>query len=209
MEENIKNTNDGELIMLYREEDENAKNILYFKYKCIIDILISKYKLYLKKLNIDYQEVYSECSVGFSDALNHFQEDKDTILPTFITLCVERKLKSLIRKYSRQKYQSLHDTYSLDMAIDGGDVTLLDMLSDDNANDPLKNILEDESYANLVAKIKNNLTESEYEVFKLLYRGMSLGEIATILNKNYKQVDNTVQRVKAKIKKILLNVDSD
>ena len=42
--EDIINTNDNELIMLYRENDEDAKNILFYKYKFIIDILIKKYK---------------------------------------------------------------------------------------------------------------------------------------------------------------------
>ncbi len=204
-EEILKDTNDNELIMLYREEDENAKNLLFYKYKFIMDILISKYKLYLKKLNVDYQEINSECNVGFSDAINHFQEDKDTSLPTFITLCVERRIKGIIRKYNRKKYQNQNENYSLDRTFCDGDSTLLDTISDDYANDPLKNILEDESYNDLVNKIKNCLTENEYEVFALLYKGMSLPEIASILNKNYKQIDNTVQRVKMKIKKILLN----
>ena len=31
-EDMVKDTNDYELIMLYREEDEDAKNILFFKY---------------------------------------------------------------------------------------------------------------------------------------------------------------------------------
>ena len=204
LEEELKNTNDGELIMLYREEDELAKNLLYYKYKFIIDILISKYKNYLKKLNVDYQEIYSECAVGFSDGIKHFQEEKDTSLPTFITLCVERRIKGIIRKYNRKKYQEIKDVFSLDMVFDDTDSTLLDVISDESANDPLKNILEDESYASLLRKIKDNLTKTEYEVFVLLYNGLSLSEIAKILNKNYKQVDNTIQRVKSKIKKLLL-----
>ena len=204
LEEEIKKTNDSELIMLYREEDELAKNLLYYKYKCIIDILISKYKIYLKKLNVDYQEIYSECAVGFSDGIKHFQEEKETSLPTFITLCVERRIKGIIRKYHRKKYQEINDIFSLDMVFDDTESTLLDVISDESANDPLKNILEDESYGELLKKIRNNLTDTEYDVFVLLYKGMTLNEISTILNKNYKQVDNTIQRVKAKIKKILL-----
>ena len=36
----LEKTNDSELIMLYREDDEDAKNMLFYKYKFIIDILI-------------------------------------------------------------------------------------------------------------------------------------------------------------------------
>ena len=51
----LENINDYELIMLYREEDEDAKNILYLKYKFIIDILIKKYQKLITALNIDMQ----------------------------------------------------------------------------------------------------------------------------------------------------------
>ena len=37
----------------------------------------------------------------------------------------------------------------------------------------------------------------------LMVNGLKYDEIATLLNKNLKQVDNTIQRVKNKIKKII------
>lgn len=204
-EEYAKNTNDSELIMLYHEENEDAKNLLYYKYKFIIDILISKYHVYLKKLNVDYQEIYSECNVGFSDGIIHYQEDKDTSLPTFITFCVERRLKGIIRKYNRKKYQNMNETFSLDMELLDSNSTLLDTLRDEKASDPLTKILEEEGYEYLIEKIKQSLTQKEYEVFLLLNKGMSLLEISKILSLSYKQVDNTIQRVKNKIKNILNN----
>ena len=41
--EMLDNTNDSELLMLYYENDEDAKNLLFHKYKFIIDILIKKH----------------------------------------------------------------------------------------------------------------------------------------------------------------------
>ena len=40
--EDIINSNDYELLYLYHENDEQAKNILYLKYKFIINLLIKK-----------------------------------------------------------------------------------------------------------------------------------------------------------------------
>lgn len=201
--EQILNTNDSELIMLYHEEDENAKNILYLKYKFIIDILIKKYYKYLINLNIDEQEIYSECSVGFSDALKSYQDDKDAGLPTFITLCIERRIRNILRKYNREKYKGLQETYSLDYVYN--DTTLMDILSDDFEHDPLKNMTENENYIELVKQIKSKLTEKEYDVFVLMANGLSYIEIAKILNNTPKQIDNTIQRVKNKIRKIIEN----
>lgn len=196
-------TNDNELIMLYREEDEDAKNMLYYKYKFIIDVLIKKYGNWLSSLKVDYQELYSECAVGFSDALRSFQEDKDSSLPTFITLCVERRLGGVIRKYSRDKYKVMQDSYSLDFFYDDKNAALIEQLSDENNNDPLKNMAEEEEYAELIKNIKYSLTSKEYEVFVLKSRGFDYQEIAHILNKNPKQIDNTMQRIKAKIKNLI------
>lgn len=201
--EEIYNTNDNELIMLYHEENEDAKNILFYKYKFIIDILIKKYNKYLISLNIDYQEIYSECTVGFSDGLRSYQDNKSASLATFITLCIERRLGNIIRKYNREKYKGLQETYSLDYIYEESDTKLMDFISDDYEHDPLKNITEQEGYNELVDSIKEKLTKKEYEVFVLMIRGLSYVEIAKILNNTPKQVDNTKQRIKAKIRNIL------
>lgn len=201
----LEKTNDNELIMLYREDDEDAKNMLYYKYKFIIDVLIKKYSNWLSSLKVDYQELYSECAVGFSDALRSFQEDKDSSLPTFITLCIERRLGGVIRKYSRDKYKVMQDSYSLDFIYDDKNASLIEKLSDGSSNDPLKNMAEEEEYAELIENIKYSLTDKELEVFVLKIRGFDYQEIARILNRNPKQIDNTMQRIKTKIKNLIDN----
>ena len=201
--EELEKTNDSELLMLYREDDEDAKNMLFYKYKFIIDILIKKYQHWLSALKIDYQELYSECTVGFSDALYCYQEDKDSSLSTFITLCVERRLNGVIRKYSRDKYKIMQDSYSLDFIYEDKNDTLIEKLSDENNDDPLKNIAEQEEYDELIKDIKKSLTSKEYEVFVLKSRGFDYQEIAKILGKNSKQIDNTMQRIKVKIKNLI------
>ena len=203
-EEIINHTNDYELIMLYREEDEDAKNILYLKYKFIIDILIKKYQKSIAILNIDMQEVYSECAVGFSDGLRSYQENKESTLPTFITLCVERRLTGLIRKYNREKYKIIHDSYSLDYFYEQFGRPLMDII-EDTSKEPLINMTEQEEYTELLNDIKSSLSNRENQVFSLMISGFSYQQIAKILNQTPKQVDNTMQRIKLKIKKILKN----
>ena len=51
--------------------------------------------------------------------------------------------------------------------------------------------------------IESRLSDSEYEVYALMISGLKYNEIALLLNKNPKQVDNTIQRIKNKIKIIL------
>lgn len=200
-EEIIKNTNDSELIMLYRENDEDAKNILFLKYKFIIDILIKKYSKIILALNIDMQEVYSECNVGFSDALRSYQEDKDTTLATFITLCIERKIYALIKKYNREKYKIIHDSYSLDYNYEQFKRPLIEILTDNK--EPLLDMMEDEEYEELLKEIKSKLSIRENKVFDFMIKGFDYKQIAQILGSTPKQIDNTMQRLKIKIKNIL------
>ena len=124
-------------------------------------------------------------------------------MATFITLCIERRLGNIIRKYNRDKYKGMQDTFSLDYIYSEKDTRLMDLLSDDYEHDPLKNITEQEGYIELVNSIKDKLTEKEYEVFVLMIRGLSYIEIAEILNNTPKQIDNTIQRVKSKIRNIV------
>lgn len=198
----LEKTNDYELIMLYREDDEYAKNILYLKYKFIIDILIKKYQKIIIVLNIDMQEVYSECAVGFSDSLRSFQDDKDSTLPTFISLCVERRLNDLIKKYSREKYKIINDTYSLDYFYEKFGRPLMDVLSD-NSNEPLGTMMEEEEYKELLEGIEKILSKKEHNVFNFMLKGFDYKQIAKILGETPKQIDNTMQRIKNKIKKLL------
>lgn len=180
----------------------DVKNELYEKYKYIEDILIRKYLNIANSLNIDISELISEASFAFSDAINSYQNDKNAKLSTFISLCIDRRLQKLIKKYNSEKARVLNNTYSLDYDYEEG-VTLKDLISDASVNDPLNKLTEEQEYDELIDKIKDSLSLSEYEVFKLYSNGFDYQTIALLTNKNAKQIDNTIQRLKHKIRDIL------
>ena len=196
---------DEQLIGLMRESSEEAKDILFDKYRYIIDIEIKKYMSMASMLGYDYNDLYQDALVGFSEALNDYREDKAAALSSFITLCVDRKLQVSIIKAGRLKNKLINDSLSLDYTYEQFACPLRDIISDNSLNDPLENIIKDEKLADLNKLIENNLSESEYEVYALMISGLKYGEIALLLNKNPKQIDNSIQRVKNKIKKILEN----
>lgn len=194
-----------EKLIVLAKNNEEAKNELYKKYKYIEDILIRKYSSMANSLNIDINELVSEASFAFSDAINSYQNDKNAKLSTFISLCIDRRLQKLIKKYSSEKAKVLNNTYSLDYNYNEDGLTLKDLISDDSMNDPLNKLAEEQEYNELLIKIKDILSESEYEVFKLYSNGFDYQTIALITNKNSKQIDNTIQRLKHKIRDILGN----
>ena len=55
----------------------------------------------------------------------------------------------------------------------------------------------------LVDKIENSLSPAELETFKLLKNGLDRSTIMLLTNRNEKQVDNAIQRLKNKIRDII------
>lgn len=197
------NYNDNELINMIRESSEEAKDILFEKYRYIIDIEVRKYLNMANMLGYDYNDLYQDGLVGFADALNSYRDDKDTALASFITLCVDRRLHVAIIKAGRIKNKVLSDSLSLEQPYTQLQIPLKDLLSDNSENDPLENIVKEEKLSELVSKIRDVLSDSEYEVYSLMISGLKYSEIAILLDRSLKQVDNTVQRVRNKIRKII------
>lgn len=194
---------DQETIMLIRENNVEAKDIIFEKYKYIIDILINKYKRSAYVLKIDQNDLYQEAMLGFADAINTYKDDKEAKLATFITLCVERKIQNAIKKANTKKNKMFVSSISLEQQADDAFNPLIDLISDGEDSDPLVKLTNKEDYQELVDKIKGILSASEYEVYSLMINGISYIDIANLLGKTPKQIDNAIQRIRLKIKKII------
>ena len=190
--------NDSELVMLIKENHEDAKEILLNKYHYIIGLILKKYNKTAALLGIEGKDLYQEALLGFTDALNRYDEEKDASLPTFITLCVERRVRIILRMHNNSKSKLLSDAISLD-----AETGNLKQIEDTKDKDPLVSITDKEEANELDKQILETLSDSEKEVYNLLVKGFNIKEITNILNKNYKQIDNTIQRIKEKIKNIL------
>ncbi len=196
---------DEHLINMVRESSEEAKDLLYEKYRYIIELEVKKYIHLANILGYDYNDLYQDALVGFADALNSYREDKSSSLPSFISLCVSRKLQVSIKKANAAKNKMLNEAISYDYLYGSSQSPLRDMISDGSESDPLTNIIKDEKYNELQCNIKNILSDFEYEVYCLIVRGMKCGEIALLLNKSPKVISNTTHRLKNKIKTIINN----
>ena len=194
-----------ELLSMINEESEDAKDLLFEKYKYIIDIIVKKYTNMAEILGIDYSDLYQEALLGFVNAIRDYKDDKEAGLATFISVCVERKIQVALTKANRMKNKIITEAISLEHAYDYFKMPLMYILSDNNKNNPLKNIISEEDFKELIDTIKGELSAREYEVYSLMIGGLNYLDIATLLDKDPKQVDNTIQRIKTKVKKILEN----
>ena len=151
---NYKDINDSQLISMIHEASEDAKDVLFEKYKYIIDIEMKKYSRMARTLGYDINDLYQDALVGFSDALVSYRDDRHAALPSFITLCVDRKLQVSIKKAGRMKNKLLNESLSLEHVYESYASPLMDLLSDNSENDPLENILKEEKLQELFEERK-------------------------------------------------------
>lgn len=200
---NYQEFNDYELLSYVKENNEEATNILYDKYKNIINKTAYKMYNYYKNTGLEQNDLAQEGYYGLSLAIENFNDSMDTSFYTYAVTCIERKMISAIIASNRQKHKILNESVSLEKYNDDDDIVEIQSLLVDNSYNPEKIILDNEGTLSLIEKIEQNLTDFETTVFELKISNFSYKEIAEILNKDPKSVDNAIQRIKLKIKKEL------
>lgn len=197
---NYKELNDFELVYYAKEDNEDANELLYNKYKPLIVAQAAKMYKYTSHCGIEINDLIQEGMLGFSYAINSYDETKNASFYTYAMTCVERKIISAITKANRQKNKFLNESISFDVTLDDESKQFDKLLSDDSYN-PEKIILGDEQQNELLEVANRVLSDYEYKVFELKLNQFTYTEIAKILEKTPKAIDNTLQRIKNKIKK--------
>lgn len=200
MNQNYKDITDSEIISMLGEADENVNNVIYAKYNYLIDTLIKKHYRLINMYQVDKDELLCEASYGFSDGIHSFQIGKNTSLKTFLSICIERRILKIINRYSTNKIKMEKSNLSLDYSSEMGR-DLKDILTD--GKDPLSDLTSIETYNEVVDMAKDKLSDFEYEVFLYMIYNTNYKDIASALNKTPKQIDNTIQRIKLKMRKAL------
>lgn len=190
-----KDYNDYELISLAHEQNEDAINILYEKYKPIIYKKCSKYIRFIK--GVELCDLIQECYIILDYAIKNFNQDNNNTFYTFLIVCIDRYLTNEYKKSINTKNKLLNESISLD-SIDDEENSLINLINDNTSNPELE--LDNElDFINLYNKIIDKLTSLEECVFILKIQNFNYKEIASILDKDNKSIDNAIQRIKAKI----------
>ncbi len=197
-----KEYNDNELLYYVKESNEEASEIIFKKYEPLIISLAKKMYPYCKNNGLEMSDLIQEGRMGLNKAINHYEESKENLFYTFARKCIERMMLSLVVSSSRQKHKILNESLSLEFTEEEGLGNLEAIISDSSYN-PEEKILTIENEKEFMEKIKDILTDTESKVFDLKLSGFNYKEIASILDKSPKSIDNTLQRIKGKIKKIL------
>ena len=193
-----KDFNDYELLSYIAEGNEDANNIIIKKYEPLINKIATKMLPFCKNNGLEKSDLIQEGMIGLNHAIERYQEKEDVLFYTYAKKCIERKIISVVISSNRNKNKILNESISYD-----DDENLLLNFIKSQTPSPEEEVLNLELEERIIIKIKSNLTDLEEQVFSLLISGFKYREIATILDKDNKSIDNTIQRIKTKIRKLL------
>ena len=194
--------NDYELLYLISENNEEAKELFYKKYKPIIELKAKKFTKYVESKGYDYNDLIQEGMIGLSKAIKDFSEQKDVKFTTFANICIERQILSFMRNISAGRHKVLNESLSFDTTTNSYGLPLINLLDDKNVN-PETTFIESEEKESLYNDIISILNEKEVEVFDLRTKGFSYKEISGLLNITEKSVGKYIEKIKTKISKML------
>lgn len=195
---NYKNFNDYELLEYIYSCNEDANEILIYKYRPLI-VNIAKKLLKYCNGGVDLNDLIQEGMLGLNDAINSFRDDKETNFGTYAKLCIERRIYTLAKSTRTYKNKILNESIS----IEDEDDFPIDRFLMDNSSNPDSMISENDFQNTIISKLECQLTDLEKQVLELKKNDFSYKEIADILEKEPKAIDNALQRIKNKLKNIM------
>ena len=178
----------------------------------ILDYLMEKYKDMVRKkaramflIGGDNDDLIQEGMIGLFKAVRDYQPDKEASFQTFARMCVDRQIYNAIQNSNRQKHQPLN-SYDISLSQDPGESQ--DHLQDMWADNPESIIIDQENVRSLEQEITCTLSLMENQVLEYYLDGMGYAEIAALMKKTPKSIDNALQRIRTKIKEQLKSTNN-
>lgn len=172
----------------------------------ILDYLMEKYKNMVRKkarpmflIGGENDDLIQEGMIGLFKAVRDYQPDRDAAFQTFASICVDRQIYNAIQSSNRQKHQPLNSYISLSEQ-DGENE---EHLGDNWGENPESIIIDQENVQDLEQEITATLSPMENQVLEYYLAGNGYGEIAQIMGKTPKSIDNALQRIRIKIREQL------
>ena len=197
---------DDKLVNLTRKNIRQAEKTLIKRYQYLVQIKASSYYF----PDGDKNDVIQEGMIGLYKAIRDYKIDNETSFKSFAGICIVRNIISALKKANRQKYKPLNSSMSLNKPLykNESDRNLLDIFENKKNNDnPQDLFLDKQKFLVLNSYIKESFSQLEYDVFLEFRKNKSYQEIANTLDIKIKSVDNTIQRIRSKIRNFLKKND--
>ena len=187
---------DEDVVVLAQEGDGQALAYLLDKYKNFVRSKARSYFL----IGADHEDIVQEGMIGLYKAIRDFQPSRLSTFRSFAELCVKRQIITAIKAATRQKHVPLNSYVSLNKPLydEESDRTLLDVI-EGRVTNPEDLYISQEDLARIQTQISEVLSDLERQVLDAFMDGKSYQEIAELLGRHVKSIDNALQRVKRKL----------
>jgi RNA polymerase sporulation-specific sigma factor len=182
-----------------------------------IESLLQRYRHYARAkartyflAGADKEDIVQEGMIGLFKAIRDFRSDKNAAFRAFAELCISRQIITAIKTASRQKHVPLNSYVSLNKPIhagEGQERSIGETLIQRGVSDPAELVISAEEIAHIRQSMGMLLSDLEAEVLQLYMDGKSYQEIADLLGRHVKSIDNALQRIKRKLEQHLAPVD--
>ena len=191
---------DEEAALLGKSGDTGAMQYLLNKYKNFVRSRAHSYFL----VGADHEDIVQEGMIGLFKAVRDFQEERGVTFRAFAEICVTRQIITAIKTATRQKHIPLNFYVSLNKPLYEmeSERTLMDILGEGRNADPEELMISQEDYARIWRCIDEVLSPLERRVLDAYLDGKSYQEIAELVGRHVKSIDNALQRVKKKLEEL-------
>lgn len=178
------NLTDEELIKRLEAGESEVTEYLLDKYKPLVKR--QAHTLYL--IGGENDDLIQEGMIGLFKAIRAFRTDGEYSFYTFAELCITRQMYTAVQASKRKKHAPLNGYISLDEDPQ--------IFTEQNPEDLM---IDQEDLENKYDQIHRRLSDMEKLVLEFYLEGKTYVQIASVIGKNEKAVDNTIQRVKKKL----------
>ncbi|MCI8729125.1 MAG: sigma-70 family RNA polymerase sigma factor [Clostridia bacterium] len=179
---------DEELVISFRNGNASSCDELLSRHKSLVSALARPYFL----IGGENEDLVQEGMIGLYKAITTFDVDKGNKFTSYAVTLVRQSIYDALKSANRDKHKPLN-TF----------VSISDLNENATQSDSPEDIyISNEIYKSLISEISLLLSSGEKDVLNMYLEGFSYQEMAKNLGKDAKYIDNVLQRIKRKIRKI-------
>ena len=182
-DKNVSNLPDAELVKYVNAGRYEYLQILINRYMPFILKVAKKYSV----SGLEPEDLIQEGILAVFSAVKAYDSEKSKF-STFVALCVNRAIMGQFK--ATCTVSRIPDVL----------ITPIDDVEITDLNNPETIVIDKESYERFKDKICENLSKLEFKVLKDFIDGYSYADIAQRLSISVKSVDNSLKRIRSKLK---------
>jgi RNA polymerase sporulation-specific sigma factor len=200
---------DEDLVVQYQGGDARAAEILLRRYR---DFARMKARFYFVAGG-DRDDVVQEGMIGLYKAIRDFDVSREGSFRGFADVCITRQVITAVKTARRFKHAPLNSYVSLSTPSSGEDEPQISAPGLAGAlatvRDPSDVVVSSEEVQAIHLAFAEVLSEFEAEVLHLYVEGKTYREIAGVVGRSAKAIDNAVQRIRRKVDLHLRGMSED